>query len=78
MWPLRIGSARAAAEAPAAPVSNDGSMSVAQACAFYASNPDIAEAEKTAFLKSQGVSDFVIAQASCAATGMEGTVAGHP
>ena len=49
-------------------------MTVAQACAFYAANPDVDEAEKTAFLKSQGVSDFVIAQASCTATGMEKTV----
>lgn len=53
-------------------------MSVAQAASFYSSNPGIDESEKTAFLKSQGVSDFVIAQASCAASGMEKTVAGHP
>ena len=53
-------------------------MTVAQAATFYAANPAIDELEKTAFLKSQGVSDFVIAQSSCTATGMEKTVAGHP
>ena len=54
------------------------SMSVEQACAFFAANPGIDASEKKAFLASQGVSDFVIAQAECTATGMEKTVAGHP
>ena len=53
-------------------------MSVEQACAFFAANPNIDAEEKKAFLASQGVSEFVIAQAECTATGMEKTVAGHP
>ena len=53
-------------------------MTVAQACAFFAANPSIDAAEKKAFLLSKGVSDFVIAQAECTATGMEKSVAGHP
>ena len=64
--------------APAAAAAPTSALSVAQACKFYAANPGIDEAEKTAFLKSNGVSDFVIAQASCAATGEEHTVHGHP
>ena len=55
-----------------------GGLTVAQACAFFAANPSIDAAEKKAFLVAQGVSEFVIAQAECTATGMESTVHGHP
>ena len=64
--------------ASAAQAATSGAMSVSQACTFFAANPTIDEAEKSAFLKSKGVSDFVIAQAICTSTGMEKTVAGHP
>ena len=56
----------------------EGPMTVAQACAFFAANPAIDASEKKAFLAAQGVSEFVIAQSECTATGMEKTVAGHP
>ena len=67
----------ASTAAPAVDSAVDG-MSVEQACAFFAANPSIDASEKVEFLKGKGVSDFVIAQAECTATGMEGTVAGHP
>ena len=53
-------------------------LSVAQACMFFAANPSVDAAEKKAFLASKGVSEFVIAQAECTASGMESTVHGHP
>merc|ERR1712224_1119532 len=61
----------ATSTASAAEAATSGAMSVSQACTFFAANPSIDEAEKSAFLKSKGVSDFVIAQAICTATGME-------
>ena len=68
----------ATSTASGAQAATSGAMSVSQACTFFAANPTIDEAEKSAFLKSKGVSDFVIAQAICTSTGMEKTVAGHP
>ena len=53
-------------------------LSVAQACMFFAANPSVDAAEKKAFLASKGVSEFVITQAECTASGMESTVHGHP
>ena len=53
-------------------------MSVAQACTFFA-DPALAAvttADKKAFLRSKGVSEFVVAQAECVAP--EDNVQGHP
>lgn len=63
---------------PRMQASTASALSVPQAAQFFAANPGVDAATKKAFLVDKGVSDFVIAQAECTATGMESTVHGHP
>jgi len=61
LWSVPGGSA-VAAVATAAP---SGEMTIEQCCTFMYQNDDASIEEKAAFLKSKGVSDFTIAQATC-------------
>jgi len=61
---------------PELPGASSDAMSVPQACSFMAANEAMPFADKKAFLLSKGVSEFVIAQAECAAPA--DNVQGHP
>jgi len=52
-----------AAAAPAAII--ESALKVQQVCTFMYANDDTTIEEKAAYLKGKGVSDFVIAQATC-------------
>uniref|UniRef100_A0A7S2JNA7 Uncharacterized protein n=1 Tax=Haptolina brevifila TaxID=156173 RepID=A0A7S2JNA7_9EUKA len=59
LWSVPGGSAAATASAPS------GAMTIEQACTFMYANDDATIEEKAAYLKSKGVSDFIIAQSTC-------------
>ena len=64
-WKTASASSSTAAVATPPAAASSASMTVAQACAFMSSMPDTSLSEKVTFLKSQGVSDSIIAQSSC-------------
>ena len=70
--------AAAATATAAATAASPTTLSVAQACAFFAdtSVAGVPTAEKKSFLAQKGASAFVIAQAECVAP--EDNVQGHP
>jgi len=51
--------------AAAAPAAIESALNVQQACTFLYANDDVTIEEKAAYLKGKGISDFVIAQATC-------------
>ena len=75
--PVEAAAAAATATA-AATAASPTTLSVAQACAFFAdtSVAGVPTAEKKSFLAQKGASAFVIAQAECVAP--EDNVQGHP